>query len=281
MTEAFALVATGRNVETETAGRADDEWRKKITSQLLKAPAYVCFDNIVGAISSPSLAAAITSRRWKDRRLGVNETLTLPNEATWLATGNNIHSSKEIARRTVRINLDALMEHPQKRNGFRHPNLVGWVRENRGHLVWACLTLCRAWIVAGRPAGKYTKGSFEEWAAVIGGILDVAGVSGLLGNEDDTLTSQNTTDQEWRFFVAEWAERYGERPVRVAELYDDLIVIEKMELSIFEDYKNPQRTLGHALGNRLRQIYGQWRIERGPVDTHSKVNTYQLRRVEP
>ena len=38
----------------------------------------------------------------------------------------------------------------------------------------------RAWLAAGRPPGKRILGSFESWAAVVGGILEHAGVPGFL-----------------------------------------------------------------------------------------------------
>ena len=42
---------------------------------------------------------------------------------------------------------------PGSARGFRHPDLMTWVRANRARLVAACLTLCQAWIAAGRPRG--------------------------------------------------------------------------------------------------------------------------------
>jgi len=53
-----------------------------------------------------------------------------------------------IARRLVRIRLDARTDQPWRREGFRHPDLMIWVRANRARLVAACLTLCQAWASA-------------------------------------------------------------------------------------------------------------------------------------
>jgi hypothetical protein len=57
-----------------------------------------------------------------------------------------------------------------------------WVHANRGELVWSLLTLAQAWVAVGKPRGAVTLGSYESWARVIGGILDVAGIQGFLGN---------------------------------------------------------------------------------------------------
>src|SRR5207244_2518221 len=102
----------------------------------------------------------------------------LPNRAVWLASGNNTKLSRELIRRTLWCRLDARVDAPWERSEFRHPHLIRWAKENRGALVHAALTLCQAWVAAGRPAGQRTLGMFEGWAEVVGGVLEVAGVPG-------------------------------------------------------------------------------------------------------
>ena len=50
------------------------------------------------------------------------------------ATGNNPEFSNEMARRLLRIRLDAHLERPRQRAEFRHPDLNTWVRANRARL---------------------------------------------------------------------------------------------------------------------------------------------------
>ncbi len=76
--------------------------------------------------------------------------------------------------------------------GFRHPDLNTWVRANRARLVAACLTLCQAWIAAGRPRGQRSIGSYENWAGVIGGILETAGIDGFLGNIEEMMAASDS-----------------------------------------------------------------------------------------
>ena len=140
-----------------------------------------------GADRQPARTSS-TARRWprrSPRRSGRtassarSEMARLPIRCAWIATGNNPAFSNEMARRIVRIRLDARTDQPWRREGFRHPDLMGWVRANRGRLVAACLTLGQAWIAAGRPRGRRSIGSYEAWAQVLGGVLEVAGVDGL------------------------------------------------------------------------------------------------------
>ena len=127
-----------------TEGRDEEEWRKRITATLRTGPAAVVIDNIRHRLDSSALSSAITTPCWEDRVLGASETLRARVRCAWIGTGNNPALSGEMARRTVRIRLDAKVDRPWLREGFRHPNLRGWVAERRGDIIDAVLTLCRA-----------------------------------------------------------------------------------------------------------------------------------------
>src|SRR5262249_7584717 len=156
----------------------------RLTAVLVEAPTFVFLDNLSRTLDSGALASVLTARTWKDRILGRTKTASLPNTCVWLASGNNTRLSREIIRRTVWTRLDAKIDTPWERTDFRHTNLLAWAKAHRAQLVWAALTLCRAWIVAGKPAGKQKLGMFEGWVETMGGILDVAGVRGLLTNAE-------------------------------------------------------------------------------------------------
>jgi site-specific DNA recombinase len=102
------------------------------------ATALADFDNVWAALS-PREQARLTDTIWRDRQLGLTKELTLPNRAVWAATGNNLAFSRELARRVVWIRLDARMETPEQRTGFRHPDLLAHVRRHRAELVHAAL----------------------------------------------------------------------------------------------------------------------------------------------
>ena len=163
----------------------EDEWRKKITAVLLTGPAVVLLDNLRGVLDSAQLSAVLTLPAWKDRILGKSEMVTIPIRTVWLGTANNATLSRELVRRSVRAKFDARVERPwlRERDAFTHPDLLAWVQAERARLVHSCLTLVRAWFAHGRPDGTVTKGSYEQWARVLGGILDIAGIPGLLTNE--------------------------------------------------------------------------------------------------
>jgi hypothetical protein len=179
----------------------------------------------------------------------------LPIRCIWIATGNNPEFSNEMARRLVRIRLDAHVERPWQRAGFRHPDLMIWVRANRVRLVAACLTICQAWLAAGRPRGARTIGSYENWAQVLGGVLDVAGVEGFLGNLDEMLEASDGEGAVWRSFVSAWWDRFGTAEVGTNDLYETALSCEP-PLPLGSGNDRSQRTrLGKALGRLRDRIF--------------------------
>jgi hypothetical protein len=145
----IAVVASGREPEGFTESGDDDEWRKRLTAALEEGGTFQFVDNLNRVLDTGALASVLTARTCRDRKLGYTRMLTLPNTAVWLASGNNTRLSRELIRRTVFCRLDARVDAPWERTNFRHPQLLRWARENRGQLVWAVLTLMRAWIAAG------------------------------------------------------------------------------------------------------------------------------------
>jgi hypothetical protein len=64
------------------------------------------------------------------------------------------------------------------------------------------IDLDKAWIAAGCPEPKGIKlpGGFEEYGRVIGGILEVAGIKGFLGNTDEFYESSDATEGIFKEF---------------------------------------------------------------------------------
>ncbi len=215
-----AIVTTGASCESRTLPEDDDEIRKMITAELMKARSIVLLDNADDRkkLHSPSLASVLTAVRWTDRLLGESKMVSLPNEGLWLMTANNPHLDLELARRCIRIRIDPRLDRPWKRTDFRHPDLVHWIKANRGSLVHAGLTLVLAWIAAGRPVYQKRLGSFEGWSEVVGGILGLAGIEGFLANLDQLYDQADQDGQKWREFTAAWWEAFRDAEKQVSEL---------------------------------------------------------------
>jgi hypothetical protein len=95
----------------------------------------------------------------------------------WYGSGNNVMVAADTARRIIHIRLDVLEEKPEERVDFKHPDLLGWVRQNRPQLLVDALTVLAGYIRAGRPDQKLTPfGSFEGWSGLVRSAVVWAGL---------------------------------------------------------------------------------------------------------
>jgi hypothetical protein len=251
----------------------EEEWRKQISTVLSTGTTLIVVDNVEHALGAPALERALTSATWKDRALGSNKEIRLPQRATWVATGNNIRLRRSMQRRCYWIRMDAKMARPWQRKQFKHPELVTWAQANRGKILHALLTLVRAWVVAGKPEAKVpTIGGFDSWTHTVGGILAYAGIKGFLGNLEEMYQMADEESEEWEAFLRRWHEIFADaaQPVSVVVKYlkDEVGVAGTLSDVLPDDLSSiPERNgdgkpislekrLGKALSKKLGVRYG-------------------------
>ena len=198
--EVLLTPSSGRKYTVTPAPTEPREWPKAIVASLRPGPVAAIFDNANARIDSGALASAVTAYpSYTSRLLGLSENVDMPLPAVWVMTGNNIVCSTEIAGRVVRIRLDARMQRPGERSGFRHPNLRRWASEHQGDIIAAFLTLVQAWIAAGQPRGvdPPAMGGFEDWVGIVGSILAFHGIGGLLTNRDSLIDTMTDEAMDW------------------------------------------------------------------------------------
>ncbi len=163
--ELIAAVATPQRGTPTTFPADDEECRKLLLAELLRAPAVIEFDNLTSdLVPHKSLCTALTSEHMSGRILGVSKTATVNTRTLFLSSGNNVGPVQDMARRCITIHLDPGCEVPAART-FARPNLVRDVLHERGRYVSAALTIIRAWVVAGRPKSLCKSlAGFEEWS---------------------------------------------------------------------------------------------------------------------
>lgn len=275
LANACAFPALGRDLHS-TAQREDEgEWRKSITTALLPGPGHIYFDNMYNPrlwdgsmvpIDSANLALALTQPEWRDRILGGNREARIKIRCTWMASGNNVEWSKELIRRVVPIRLIAPTENPSERTGFKHDPLERWAAANRVALLRACLTLCRNWLVEDRTPGRQVMGSYEEYARVLGGILDAACVPGFLANRKRGM-GKDRESLRWAALVEVWAREIGAVTTAASHLYDIIVANRDLNIS-FADIMgegkelSQKQKLGNALQKQLGRVWGNHRIIR-------------------
>lgn len=210
LTRVLGLITTGRPISV--MGYSDDpiEQRKVITSLAIAGERLVLLDNVDRPLGGSALDAALTATEWSDRALGTNITVKVPLAITWLATGNNVTLKGDMARRVLHIRLESPEARPEERAGFHHADLEGYVREHRGALVAAALTVLRAYVLAGRPRALLTPwGSFQGWSELVRGALVWAGAPDPATTREELRSSADTQGAALAMLHDGWAEVAG------------------------------------------------------------------------
>lgn len=261
MVEAITQVFTGKYVAPLTEVTGEDEWKKTILGHLQSAPEFFILDNLTKRLSSGALSAVILGDEFSGRPPYSPFTLTLRVRCAFIATGNNPTFTPDIARRAVRIRLDAKTDRPMDRRGFKHPNLHQWKDSHRGELIWAALTLVKRWAVMGwQMKTDAVKGSLQRWAEIMGGILAANDIPGFLENDRELYEAADTETAAWRAFVETWFSQSGEETVAVSSLYD-LWRSQDFDINLGDGSERSQRTrLGKALGTMRDRQFGAYRI---------------------
>lgn len=206
MTTAESVV-TCQPSEPQTLSSNDEEIRKMVLSLFLSGAPYGLLDNIRGGkeFDSDVLASVITAYPvYRDRLLGLNKMAVVPAKIVWGGTGNRSSLSPQMAERTLMISVDPRLEKPGERppSAFKY-DLAKRLREKGTHYLWCLLVIIQNWIAKGCPEWQGTSlGGFQRHAAVVGGILEAAGINGFMGNRKQLAELVATDDPASEFMDA-------------------------------------------------------------------------------
>lgn len=249
------VIVTGKRAMASQIGNNNDEVGKVITASLLTGASYLFFDNIDHHIDNPQLASAMTAGSYSGRILGTSEMACVQISQVWIFAANNGSYSNELMRRLIPIRIDAGIPDPTKQREFKHPDLHEWLFENRPNLVWACLTLIQNWIAKGCPSGEARLESFNAWASALAGVLEAAGIRGLLENHKTYMKSRNQDDNSAIAFVSKWFEKFGNDYVTSSELDRNLVDGKDLHLPInYSDYSQRSHQLSLYIGKNIEGL---------------------------
>ncbi len=250
-------IGTGRDAPKMAAARDNEEMRKRLMAIALAAPSVVAFDNISGEFKSEALEMALTATSICDRILGVTEDRTVPLRAVFLMTGNNVRLGGDLPRRVVPVDLDPRMEHPEDRGGFRHPDLLAYVRRERPRLVVAALTILRAYCEAGKPSHGEAKGSYEDWDRLVrGAIVWAGGVDPLEGVARVRDRGDVERDQLRALHVA-WRDALGDASVTVSRVLEAAGSSGALHDALQAYGRGDKPVTAVLLGSRLTKLRGR------------------------
>jgi hypothetical protein len=276
LADVVSIISSGDASGVMFLPRESAELEKRITSLLLDGARVALLDNVT-TLEGEALAAVLTSRMWKGRVLGRSQMVCVPNDATWIATGNNVTLDDDMPRRIIPIRLDPGVERPETRTGFRHSDLRAWVREHRAELVSACLSIVEAWRAAGQPQGVERLGTYEAWCEVMGGVLAVAGIPGLLEGREYLHSDSNQEPEEW---AAVLKSLYLEHETLAFAARDVLSTARRLQVLLDYWAGRPDlgalKRLGQAMTKNRDRVFGGYRLRAAGTDGNRKTNQYRV-----
>lgn len=238
------------------------ELTKEINARMTADPRVVILDNVNGKFTGGALSSALTSQTYQVRVLGASRLAEVENRALWMMTANNPDISEELTRRIVPCRLNARVERPEERHDWTHENLMVYAQEKRDALVWSLLVLVQNWVEAGEPAGSLAYNSYPQWARVMSGILDAAGVPGLMVNAKSFRDRVSRDVEGVQGFIDEWWSLHRGERVRAA----DLVNLDNSTDLVPEDAKNRTWHISRKLPELADRVFGEFTVMQTSLD---------------
>jgi hypothetical protein len=132
----------------------------------------ILLDNIRGRLASAVIEAKSLSPVVSFRILGQSATIERPNTYLWAVTANGTEATSDLISRSLPIRL-YFEGDPRKRNFS--VDVIEYAQEHRIEILGELLGLVQRWLENGKSVGNH-RHRCHDWASIIGGILDVAGL---------------------------------------------------------------------------------------------------------
>jgi putative DNA primase/helicase len=209
-------IATGQPMPIIAAGKTPEETEKRLGAAVIAGQSLITIDNVEGELGGDVLCQLIEQLRPKVRILGQSTLVEIDGRSMALfCNGNNITLIGDIYRRVVTCRLDAKVDRPEKRQFSKNPKRM--ILADRGAYVAACLTICRAYQVAGRPGRRDQIGSFNEWSDCVRSALVWLGEADTVDTMDDAV-GEDPYVIAHQALLAEWHSVFGTRPVMLRDV---------------------------------------------------------------
>jgi len=251
-------VAIGRqgSVIALTGEKPEDE--KRLAAALLAGDQVVVADNIESEIDAPLVCAMLTESEISVRVLGQSTNVRLPTNLAFIMTGNNLQIVRDLRRRVLMVRLNAHMERPEERTFGR--DAVAYVRERRGSLIRAVLTISLAYQKAGSPhVGSRPAGGFPDWDNLVRRPLLWLGQPDPL-EPSNSLREIDPDVQTTKAMFAAWHATFGTDGATTA----DALRAARKHVERFDGGEDPQHpelrdAIQMAVGDRLdSRVLSRW-----------------------
>ncbi len=248
LSQTIGQIVLGREMPVSSYAHDPEEMRKKVTSIAIAGDRMVLLDNLEGSFGNDTLDRALTTTRWKDRILGKSEQVDLPLISVWYGTGNNVSVASDTTRRIIHIRLDVLSDKPEERSGFKHANLIEWIRAKRPWLLTRALTILRAYFNEGMPRQNVTPfGSYEGWSRLVRESIVWLGLPDPCATRVKLAEMSDTTVDNLEQLMDAW---------HAAEFEGSGVVIAKLINRLYADEWPPRDEASCSLRSAIESIVG-------------------------
>ena len=169
-----AIITEGVEAEKRNYTGDDAEDERVIGSTVADEVPVAVLDNIKRgiALASAAFEMYLTTPKFATRRIGTSENIRVEKgswtDTLWWATGNDLTTSGDMARRVLRIAINDKTGKPEDR-AVAEADLEGYCKANRKRLLTAALTLLSGFFAARRKGWAVELppfASFEAWSIV-------------------------------------------------------------------------------------------------------------------
>jgi hypothetical protein len=253
----------------------DEEMGKVLFAALSEGVTHIIFDDIAH-LKHRQLMAAITSRFYKGRILGVSQRHEISTGVTWVVTGNAPDIHRDFYRRMIPIYMGIGKARAWERQ-YSNANLNREILDNRNLYLSAVMSIIQHWLEVGQPLSDKAIKGFDRWSAVMGGILEAVGLPHLTEARDglDELIEVDNSDLD--LLIDAWAK---------SEVVSELIRAKHLlsmakHINVFTElWDNKSEEAGAAaLAKTIKpftnDVFGSHYLRR-EYDTHGKTYLYRL-----
>lgn len=185
----MAIIPVNGRMASQSWNQKDEELRKTLDAEVLRASRYLAFDNVRPRthVASQVLEGFMTSSTHTGRLLGHTQMFEAANTATVFISGNYLTVSTDLKWRMLECALFVAEADVQARH-VKHPIDEAWLKDakNRRDICNALSAIIRAWADAGQPlATQNIRLGYEQWCSAYGGLTVFSGFGDPLALPDD------------------------------------------------------------------------------------------------
>ena len=160
-----AAIAIGDAMPVIAAAKSIEETEKRVGAALLAGQSLVSIDNITTDLGGDALCQVVERPNAMIRVLGHSKLARVKTRGTtFYCTGNGLTIRGDLNRRVIPPALMRRLRGLNSVSSAATHSPKSWIR---GKQIAACLTIVRAYVVAGRPKPAKRLASFEGWSDTI------------------------------------------------------------------------------------------------------------------